>query len=754
MPDDGKQLALVSRQRLSALVMLLVVAAATPVLVVELSFGLLISLIAVTLGSVFWLDPRDRAILPGWAIQCGVVMATVWACIEFWMFDLLPEGVIGRWMVGVVIFKCLGQKGNRDYGQLLVLACLLLVVHSRLSATLLFPLTIILFMTLGTYVVSLFHLQREVEHWSSRGVVVGADGSEASAHSVRRGLSRSTGVFAACALAVAAVVFMMAPRLGAGVLGRSRTPRGSTATGFGDTIEFGQLRSRIQRSRVLVMQVVLRKNGEPFGGPDFEPYFRGQTLETYERVHLRRWRWRWRHRPQYRRQIGDIASNEPVEIVELPEGEDPANLLEQEFTLVRVDRHQPLFTMYPPVRFRSRDFEQIEHEWSSQILTGRPKERRVSRYTVYTPWDFSPALQQVLKAGQKSVRSRGSRYAPKSSLPVSDKVRSYIEQYAVLDAVDRSNPAAVAEALETYFRHGDFEYTLELADIDRSVEPIEDFLLSRRRGHCEYFASSMAVLGRLEGLRTRVVTGYRGGEYNTVGGFYEVRENHAHAWVEVFLPETGWTLYDPTPPATETEVAKAPWWTPIATYFGFLEFKWISLVLAYDTDARNRFFDTVRSRLATVGSWAENPFAAALDASVDAERLTGFAAARGALIVMVGVAVAYILLSRIPRRLRSWFVGLFRRRRGKSAGAQRHPDAAFYDEFVRAVRRLGCTRAVHQTPLEFAAEVSRRFGGAIRAEGIADALYRIEYGGKPLPADQQQSIAQTLDAVRQLGARR
>ena len=139
MPDDGKQLALVSRQRLSALVMLLVVAAATPVLVVELSFGLLISLIAVTLGSVFWLDPRDRAILPGWAIQCGVVMATVWACIEFWMFDLLPEGVIGRWMVGVVIFKCLGQKGNRDYGQLLVLACLLLVVHSRLSATLLFP---------------------------------------------------------------------------------------------------------------------------------------------------------------------------------------------------------------------------------------------------------------------------------------------------------------------------------------------------------------------------------------------------------------------------------------------------------------------------------------------------------------------------------------------------------------------------------------------------------------------------------------
>ncbi len=598
MPDEEKQPALVSRQRLSVLVMLLVVAAATPVLVVELSFGLLISLLAVTLGSAFWLDPRDRAILPDWAIQCGVVMATVWACIEFWMFGLLPEGVIGRWIVGVVIFKCLGRKRNRDYGQLLVLACLLLVVHSRLSATLLFPLTIILFTTLGTYVISLFHLQREVEHWSSRGVVVGAGGSEASAHSVRRGLSRSTVVFAACALAVAAVVFMMAPRLGAGVFGRSRTLRGSSATGFGDTIEFGQLRSRIQRSGALVMQVVLRKNGQPFGGPDFEPYFRGQTLEIYEDMHRGRRRWQWRHQHQTPRQIGDIASNNLIEIVELPEGEDPANLLEQEITLVRVDRPQPLFTMYPPVRFRSRDFAWIEHEWSTQILTGQPKERRASRYTVYTPWEFSPALRKTLTTSQKNARSRGLRNAPKVRLPVSDKVRRYLDEYAVLDAVDRSNPAAVAEALETYFRHGDFEYTLELADIDRSVEPIEDFLLSRRRGHCEYFASSMAVLGRLEGLRTRVVTGYRGGEYNTVGGFYEVREHHAHAWVEVFLPETGWTLYDPTPPATETEVAKAPWWTPIATYFGFLEFKWISVVLAYDTDTRNRFFDAVRSRLA------------------------------------------------------------------------------------------------------------------------------------------------------------
>ena len=234
MPDEGNQPDLASRQRLSVLVMVLVLAAATPVLLVELSFGLLISLVAVTLGSAFWLDPRDRAILPGWAIQCGVVMATVWACIEFWMFGLLPEGVIGRWMVGVVIFKCLGQKRNRDYGQLLVIACLLLVVHSRLSATLFFPLTIFLFTTLGTYVVSLFHLKREVEHWSRQGVVVGATATETggpvpSAAGIRNGLSRSTMVFAACALVVGMVVFMMAPRLGAGVLGRSRSQRGSSA---------------------------------------------------------------------------------------------------------------------------------------------------------------------------------------------------------------------------------------------------------------------------------------------------------------------------------------------------------------------------------------------------------------------------------------------------------------------------------------------------------------------------------------------
>ena len=68
-----------------------------------------------------------------------------------------------------------------------------------------------------------------------------------------------------------------------------------------------------------------------------------------------------------------------------------------------------------------------------------------------------------------------------------------------------------------------------------------------RRGHCEYFSSSLAVLCRSIGIPARVVTGYATGTYNLLKNRYIVQERHAHAWVEVFWPDMGWVEFDPTP---------------------------------------------------------------------------------------------------------------------------------------------------------------------------------------------------------------
>jgi transglutaminase-like putative cysteine protease len=106
------------------------------------------------------------------------------------------------------------------------------------------------------------------------------------------------------------------------------------------------------------------------------------------------------------------------------------------------------------------------------------------------------------------------------------------------------------EALRALEHHLRSEFTYSLSSTrERGLDPILDFLYVHRVGHCEYFASAMALMARTLGIPTRVVTGYRVAERNPYLGHYVVRERNAHAWIEAWLPERGWVTYDPTPMA-------------------------------------------------------------------------------------------------------------------------------------------------------------------------------------------------------------
>lgn len=76
--------------------------------------------------------------------------------------------------------------------------------------------------------------------------------------------------------------------------------------------------------------------------------------------------------------------------------------------------------------------------------------------------------------------------------------------------------------------------------------------LRSRGGHCEYFATTLALLLRLDAIPCRVVTGFRSAEWDAEQSVLTVRSRHAHAWVEVLDLESGWMTLDATPPAEET----------------------------------------------------------------------------------------------------------------------------------------------------------------------------------------------------------
>ena len=94
------------------------------------------------------------------------------------------------------------------------------------------------------------------------------------------------------------------------------------------------------------------------------------------------------------------------------------------------------------------------------------------------------------------------------------------------------------------FREEEFFYTLKPPVLGKNV--VDEFLFGSRRGFCEHYAGSFALLMRVAGIPARIVTGYQGGEYNKVGNYLIVRQSDAHAWTEVWIENQGWVRVDPT----------------------------------------------------------------------------------------------------------------------------------------------------------------------------------------------------------------
>lgn len=157
------------------------------------------------------------------------------------------------------------------------------------------------------------------------------------------------------------------------------------------------------------------------------------------------------------------------------------------------------------------------------------------------------------------------------------------------------SPAARVAAIEARLL-ADYRYSVEFARRP-GHDPVVDFLLHDRHGHCEYFASSLALLARLAGVPTRVVTGYRVAERSR-WGYAVVRQRHAHAWVEAWLDER-WVTVDPTPAAPLA--ASAPTETPaVSALLDRLATGWEAMD---DWLARRSAFELAMALVTTLSAW-------------------------------------------------------------------------------------------------------------------------------------------------------
>ena len=102
-----------------------------------------------------------------------------------------------------------------------------------------------------------------------------------------------------------------------------------------------------------------------------------------------------------------------------------------------------------------------------------------------------------------------------------------------------------AATLETYLRDN-FTYSTHVASVPSEQDWVDYFLFDSRQGYCDYFATTMVVLLRAEGVPARVASGFAPGEFDASTGISIVRENHAHTWVEAYFPGYGWITFEPS----------------------------------------------------------------------------------------------------------------------------------------------------------------------------------------------------------------
>ncbi len=117
---------------------------------------------------------------------------------------------------------------------------------------------------------------------------------------------------------------------------------------------------------------------------------------------------------------------------------------------------------------------------------------------------------------------------------------------------ENKSPEERIRAVEKFFSQG-FSYTLKLPESEDN--PIEHFLFRSKRGNCEFFASSTALLLRLMGIPARIVGGYKGYIKNQYGNYYIVTNSMAHVWVEAYVGGR-WLRIDTTPPYTSPSVER------------------------------------------------------------------------------------------------------------------------------------------------------------------------------------------------------
>jgi hypothetical protein len=323
--------------------------------------------------------------------------------------------------------------------------------------------------------------------------------------------------------------------------------------------------------------------------------------------------------------------------------------------------------------------------------------------------------------------------------------------------VRRDERRAVAERVVSYLRDsGEYQYSLKSEVLDPNVDPLEDFLFNRKSGHCEYYASALALMLRSVGIPTRLINGYKGGIPDEETGSLQVQQRHAHAWTEVFYGRR-WHLMDATPAAEREEVVESVGDSSLSWF----EFKeglkgiWSRYVVSmnYSYQRRNIYkfsAEELRAFWNSLGTSLRQWGRQVVEFIKHPERWFSLRGGLTAFILLTLLTGIGFVCRWIFRKLRRWFARSHR-------GRIRRRQVEFYERFLRLCETHNLAKEPTQTPREFSRQVANEWSLLLIDHGwtglpasLVDKFYAVRFGEELLPPSDERELIATLQKLEQV----
>ena len=480
-------------------------------------------------------------------------------------------------------------------------------------------------------------------------------------------------------LVFSTAIFFMMPRLSGGYLSKL-AQQSDLVTGFSDTVSLGEI-GRIQQSGQIMMHVRV-ENGQR--GPALR--LRGNTLSNFDGK-------KWFNPTHYVQSLGAMGGSYDLRNFVTP-GERLAtggqHLIVHYRVVMEPIGTNVIFTI-PAPSYIFGPFREVTAD-PSQAIMNTDHDHPTNTYSGIS--DMSqPGLPELQAARGAIPPDIARRYL---QLPEMDPRIPELAREVTANARTDLERAA---AIQTYLSK--FQYTLELPS-EQQADPLANFLFKRKAGHCEYFASSMAVMLRTLNIPSRIVTGFHGGEFNELTGNYIIRAKDAHSWVEAFFPGVGWVTVDPTPAGAAPVITM---WTRAQLYIDAMREFWREWVINYDfvhqrrlsavaVSASERAYDRFKlwwhRRYESMLRFARNSHGAV----EQSPRKYG--------VVGVSIVCGLILLFNLPAIVHS----IRRRQLARNpAKAPRGAAAIWYSRMTAVMARKGHRKNPNDTPLEFVTKI-------------------------------------------------